>query len=197
MRHLSAVVATAVAALVLFGCSLESVSPPAPNGPAFDDRLLGTWYGIDERGKPRANAFLHFIKLKDGGGPMHMLLTETGDYGVFELHTAQLPGKRAFAMRKLHPPADPEGTRSAEYTKFTLGVYDIRGNALVIRLYAPEKLRAAIDAKSVKGTIETGNFASATLTGSPEEVTRFLSSPEADAALGEPRTLARRLPPPR
>jgi hypothetical protein len=196
MRHLHAVVATAVAAFFLFGCNLYSLSPPAPNGPAFDDRLVGTWYGLDEHGKPVANAFLHFIKPKDGG-PMHMVLTATDEYGVNELHTAQLPGKRAFAMRKLHPAADPEGTRSDEHTKFTLGVYAIRNNALVIRLYNPEKLRAAIDAKRVTGTIETGNYASATLTGSPEEVTRFLASPEADAALGEPFTLARRLRRPR
>lgn len=196
MRHLFAVVATAIAALVLSGCYVYAVSPPAPNGPAFDDRLVGTWYGLDEHGKPVADAFLHFTKPKNGG-PMHMLSTETDDYGVYELHTAQLRDKRAFAVRKLHP-IDPERTKPEnEYTKFMLGVYDLHGNALVIRVYDPEKLRAAIVAKKVKGTIDPGSFAAATLTGSPEEVTRFLGSPEADAALSEPHTLARRLRPPR
>lgn len=195
MRHLYAVIATTLAATILSSCFVYSAVPPASNGPAFDERLVGAWYGLDEKGKPVANAFLHFTKPKDGG-PMHMVSSETDDYGVSELYTAQLPGKRVFAIRKLHP-VDPAKADSGEYTKYTLGAYEIRGDALVIRVFSPDKLREAVLADKMKGTAGTGSFASVTLTGTPQEVAHALSTPEADAALGQPHTLARRLRQPR
>jgi hypothetical protein len=195
MRHLYAVIATAAAALILSGCFVYSLAPPAPSGSAIDDRLIGTWYALDEHGKPVTDGFLHFIKPKDGG-PMQMVTAAPDEYSVFELHTAQLPGKRAFAVRKLHP-IEPGKADSNEAKMFMLGTYEIKGDALAIRVYAPDKLRDAVRAGKIKGTAGTGNFASVTLTGSPQDVARALATPEADAALEEPHTLARRLPQPR
>jgi hypothetical protein len=196
MRHLYAVIVACVAAVTLSGCYVYGVVPPAPNGPAVDDRLVGTWYGLDEHGKPVRDAFLHFIKPKDGG-PMHMLSSETDNYGAFELHTGQIPGQRVFGVRKIYPP-EPAGSNIADdNTKYLLGVYDVRHDALVIRVFEPDKLRDAVNANRLRGTVGSGNFAAVTLTGSPQDISRALASPEAQAALSKPLTFARRLPHPR
>jgi hypothetical protein len=180
-----------IASFVLSGCYVYATVPPAPNGPAFDDRLVGAWFGLDEKGKPVPNAFLHFTKPKDKG-PMHMVSAETDDYDVFEVHTAQASSKRVFAVRKIAARVRAETEPDAD--KYVLGAY---GDTLVIRVFEPDKLRDAVAASRVRGTAGTGNFASVTLTGSPDEVIRFLASPEADAALSKPHPLARRLPQPR
>lgn len=196
MRHLRSVIAAFVASVMLSGCYVYSTVPPAPNGPVVDERLVGTWVGLDEKGKPVANAFLHFIIPKDDG-PFRMISSQTDDFGVFDLHTVKLPGRRAFAVRKVYPAA-PAGSKVAvDDNKYMLGVYDIRGDKLVIRILLPEKLRPFVHANKVKGIVEPGTYGDVTLTGSPDEVTRFLVSPEAEAALGETHTLARRLPPQR
>jgi hypothetical protein len=111
---------------------------------------------------------------------------------VFEVHTAQASSKRVFAVRKIAARVRAETEPDAD--KYVLGAY---GDTLVIRVFEPDKLRDAVAASRVRGTAGTGNFASVTLTGSPDEVIRFLASPEADAALSKPHPLARRLPQPR
>jgi hypothetical protein len=78
-----------------------------------------------------------------------------------------------------------------------LGVYDVQGDALVIRIFEPAKVRELVEARRVQGLAPTDAFAAVTLTGSPADVTRFLGSREAEAALSKPLALARRLPRPR
>lgn len=198
LRHLYAVIATA-ASLLLSGCYVSSLVPPATRGAPDDQRLIGTWYGLNEQGKPVTDAFLHFIKARDGA-PMLMLVTGTDEYTVYELHTAQLGANRFFAVRKMHT-RDLDAGRPAdkESKQFTLGAYDVRGDKLVMRLFNTDKLRAAVAAKRVKGELEPEGLGGGgiTLTGSPDELARFLASAEANAALEESRVLARRLPPPR
>jgi hypothetical protein len=197
LRHLYAVIATAVVSLLLSGCYVTSLVPPAKNGAPDDARLVGTWYGLDEHGKHVADAFLHFIKPKDGG-PMLMLATGTDEYTVYELHTVQLGANRFFAVRKLHTrDLDAGKAPDKESKEFTLGAYDVRRDKLVMRLFDTDKIRAAVTAKRVKGEVEKGDFGGVTLTGTPEELSRFLASAEANGALEETRVLARRLPRPR
>lgn len=197
LQQMRAVFAAIALSIMLSGCYVYAVAPPAPNGPAIDEALVGAWYGVNEKGETVPNAFLHIIKPKDGG-PMHVVATETDDHSVYELHLAQASGKRVFAVRKVYPtmPAGPNGP-SDEATKYMLGVYDTKGDALTIRVFEPEKMRDLVNARRVQGIAPTGAFASVTLTGSPADVTRFLGSREAEAALSKPLTLARRLRPPR
>jgi hypothetical protein len=129
---------------------------------------------------------------------MLMLSTATDDYTVYELHTVQLGATRFFAARKMHAPdLDAGKGANKESKEFALGAYDIRGDKLVIRLFDTDKLRTAVAARRVQGTEEKGAFGGVTLTGSPQELSRFLASAEAHAALDETRVLARRLPRPR
>jgi hypothetical protein len=195
MMILRQVLGAAFALLVLSGCYVYATVPPAPNGPAIDERLVGAWIGLDEKGKPMPNAFLHFTKPKNGG-PMHMVTTETDDFDVFELHVANAGGLRIFAVRELPTGPDP-APASPDPSKYVLGAYEIRGDALVIRVFDPTKVRPAVVERRVTGKAESGDFASVALTGSPDEITKFLATPEANAALSEPRTIARRVPHPR
>lgn len=182
--------------IALSGCYVYALAPPASSGPTIDPRLEGAWYGLDEKRKPAANAFLHFITPK-AGGPMRMVSTQTGDYGVFELHTMKIGRNQVFAIRKFDGPV-AGGAKVADSTaKYMLGAYEIRGDTLMVRVYQPESLRAAVASRTVSGVIEGTNFPSVTLNGSPQDVARFLATPQADAALGEPYPLARRLRRPR
>lgn len=197
LQQMRAVIAAIALSFTLSGCYVYAVAPPAPNGPTVDESLVGAWYGINEKGETVPNAFLHIIKPREGG-PMHVVATETDDHSVYELHIANASGKRIFAVRKVHPvrPAGPNGP-SEESTKYMLGVYDVKGDALVIRIFEPDKVRELVEARRVQGLAPTGAFAAVTLTGSPADVTRFLGSREADATLSKPLALARRLPRPR
>lgn len=195
MRHqtIRAAIITIALSITLSGCFVYTAAPPAPNGPTVDERLVGAWYGINEKGETVPNAYLHITKPKQGG-PMHVVAAETDDHSVYELHLAQAAGKRIFAVRKAHPLSTAPNGPSEESTKYMLGVYDIQGDALVIRVFEPDKVRELVEARRVQGLTPTGAFASVTLTGSPGDVTRFLGSREADAALSKPLALARRLP---
>lgn len=197
LQQMRAAIATIAMSILLSGCFVYAVAPPAPNGPTVDENLVGAWYGINEKGEVVPNAFLHIIKPKDGG-PMRLVATETDDHSVYDLHIAQASGKRIFAVRKVHPvsPAGASGP-SDESTKYMLGVYEVQRDALVIRVFDTEKMRELVEARKVQGLAPTGAFASVALTGSPADVTRFLGSREAEATLSKPLALARRLPRPR
>ncbi len=193
LQQMRAVFAAIVLSIALSGCYVYAVAPPAPNGPIVDERLIGAWYGINEKGETVPNAFLHIVKSKNGS-PMHVVAAETDDHSVYELHIANASGKRVFAVRKVHPLSTAP---SEDATKFMLGVYDVQGDALVIRIFEAAKVRELVEARRVQGLAPTDAFAAVTLTGSPADVTRFLGSREAEAALSKPLALARRLPRPR
>jgi len=188
-RHACSVVAAVVAAFALSACFTISKNAPTGAGPINDERLVGAWRGVDaDSGKEEEDAFLHFQKPSDDA-PLRLVWVEDRNYQVYEVRTMKIAGKNVFAA-KLLTPLDKSDDEIPD--GYFLGFYDFKGDDIVFQLLDADKIGKLIEKGVVKGIKPARNYDMAQLTGSPEELARFLASPEADAArIDEPARLRR------
>jgi hypothetical protein len=189
-----ALCAAVCAALVLTGCFVVSKNLPAGQA-VNDERLIGTWMAVDEGGGTADDSpFLHFQKPTDAGRPLRLVWVEDNGYQVYDLVTLRIGAKHVFAAKLTGP---EEVTAKKEMpTGYYLGFYEVTGTEAVFQLLDSEKIGALIGKGAVKGIKPPRKYDFATLTGSPQELARFLASPQADAARVEDATRLRRVHPP-
>lgn len=184
------VLAATLAALVLSGCFVISQNLPTGTGPIADPRLVGAWRGLDADDGKDAEAFLHFLK-PDRDEPLELVWVEDRNYQLYEVHTMVIGAKNVFAAKLLGPPeALKDGDIPAGYY---LGFYEfVSPDKMTFALLDSEKVGELIAKGRLKGARKPGKWEMATLTGSPAELTRFLASPEAQAArMSDPATIRR------
>ena len=184
-----ALVLVAFAAIALSGCFVVSKNLPAGKEQT-DERLVGAWRGFDKDDQKDADAFLHFLE-PDNEEPLKLVWVEGRNYQVYEVHTFEIGGKNVFASKLLTPmkegdDAMPEG--------FFLGFYELKGDdELVFTPLDADKVNDLIKAGKLKGIGAKAKYDFVTLTGSPAELAKFLTSPEAEAAKIDDPAVLRRL----
>lgn len=169
---------SAVAAVVLSGCFVVSTNMPAGNS-APDERLIGSWRGLDADGNEPADAFLHFQR-QGPDVPLRLVWVEDTNYVIYEVTTIKIGAKNVFAAKIVGPAeAMKDETPKGHY----LGFYAFKTpDEIVFNLLDAEKVGELIAKGRLKGTRKPGKYEIATLTGSPDELARFLASADADAA---------------
>jgi len=190
-RRACSVAAIFCAALILSGCYVISNNVPAGSGPINDDRLVGTWQGLDSDDGEPDDVYLHFQK-PEPDKPLRIVWVEDKEYQIYELSTMAIGRKNAFAAKLIGPKEAKDKDMPDGYF---LGFYEFKGNEAVFRLLDSQKVGELIGRGVVKGIKPPGKYDFATLTGSPDELARFLASPEAAAALVEEPARLRRLTP--
>ena len=188
-RRACSVVAALAAALVLSACFTVSKNAPTGAGPINDERLVGAWQGVDaDTGETAEDAFLHFQKPSDDA-PLRLVWVEDRSYQVYEVRTMKIGGKNVFAAKILTPFEKTDGEIPDGYFR---GFYDFRGSDVVFQMLDADKIGKLIEKGVVKGIKPPRTYDMATLTGSPQELARFLASPDADAArVDEPARIRR------
>ena len=177
------------AALLVSGCFVVSKHLPAGTGVINDDRLVGNWRGFDTGSGKEEDAYLHFQK-PDPDKPLRLVWVEDSKYLVYEVVTTHIGSKDVFAAKLIAP---QQAKKERTPHGYFVGFYEVTGNEVVFHLLDAEKISALITQGKLKGTPGKKKYDFATLSGSPVELARFLSSPEAWTARAEPARL-RRLP---
>jgi hypothetical protein len=178
-----------IAAVVLSGCFVVSTNIPAGAGPEGDERLIGAWQGLDSDDKQPADAFLHFQQ-QSPDGPLRLVWVEDKQYQIYEVTTRKIGTKNVFAVMLTGP---DEAMKDEGPKGYFLGFYTFKTpDEVMFQLLDAEKVGDLIARGKLKGTRKPGKYEMATLTGSPDELARFLASPEADAArVSDPATIRR------
>lgn len=189
IRHAFAVAASIVAAVFLTGCFVVAKNAPAGSGPINDQRLVGTWRGIDSDGKEDNETFMHFLR-KDEKKPLQLVWVDDDTYRVIEFTTMRIGNKNVFSA-KIEQPAEmlKEDEIPAGYY---LGFYEVNGNEMSFNLLDAKKVASLIEKGAVKGIKPAKEYGITVLNGSSADITKFMASPEATAAaLDEPAKLRR------
>ena len=178
-RALSALAAIC-AAFILSGCFVISTNLPA--GTRVDDeKLVGTWQAWDAGDKKPADAFLHFQKDEEHKS-LRLIWVEDKGYQVYDVTTLRIGNKNVFAAMIVEPKV--KAKEDGIPLGYHLGFYEMSADASEITFWLldAEKVADLISKGVVKGKKPPGKYDFATLTGSPDELARFLASPQADAA---------------
>lgn len=180
LRRALTALAAISAALILSGCFVIATNLPAGT-PVDNDRLVGTWQGWDATDNKPADAFLHFQK-DDESKSLRLIWVEDKGYQVYDVTTLRVGAKNVFAAMIVEPKA--KAKEDGIPLGYHLGFYEMSadGNEVTFWLLEAEKIGELISKGKVKGKKPPGKYDFATLTGSPDELARFLASPEADAA---------------
>ena len=193
-RRACSVAAAVLAAFVLTGCFVVSKNMPAGMDTKVDERLIGTWQGIDADGKEPDDVFLHFQKPEENA-PLRLIWVEDRNYQVYEVTTGRAGNKNVFAAKIIHPL--DKAAEDKLPLGYYLGFYEVAANGtdITFRLLEAEKVGALIKKGVLKGNAPARKYDMAELTGSPAEIAKFLASPDAAAAVSDEPAHLRRLPP--
>jgi hypothetical protein len=176
---------------VLSGCFVASTNAPVGSGPINDERLVGAWRGFDADDKKDAEAFLHFLR-PDPDKPLRLVWVESNKFQVYELRTMVIGGRNVFAATIVEPKIEAE--KDGMPLGYYIGFYEFRTpNDVLFHLLDAKKVGALIDSGKLKGIKPARQYDMTTLTGSPAELSKFLASPEAQAARVEDPAHIRRI----
>jgi hypothetical protein len=191
IRHALSVCALLGAALLLSGCFVISKELPKGAGAAIDERLVGAWQGLDSSDGEPDDVYLHFLE-PEPGKPLRLVWVEGKSFQVYEMRTGTAGARTYFAATLIQPvhTAD-EDIPKGHY----LGFYEVTGDEAVFHLLDSKKTGALIKRGVVKGSEPPRTYDMATLSGSPEDVAKFLASPDAYAARSDEPARMRRLSP--
>lgn len=189
IRHAFAVAAIFCAAVFLSGCFVVAKNAPTGSGPINDERLVGTWRGLDSDGKEDDETFMHFLR-RDEKKPLQLVWVDDDTYRVIEFTTMRLGNKNVFSA-KVEAPLEmlKEDDFPAGYY---LGFYEVNGDEMSFNMLDSKKVAALIEKGVVKGVKPSKEYGITVLNGSSADVSRFMASPEAaSAVLDEPARLRR------
>lgn len=191
LRRAGALAALLIAAVVLSGCFVVSTNAPVGSGPINDERLVGAWRGFDADGKKDAEAFLHFLR-PDPDKPLSLVWVEGNKFQVYELRTTAIGSRSVFAATIVEPKM--EAQKDGMPLGYYIGFYEFKTpNHVLFHMLDAKKVGALIDSGKLKGIKPARQYDMTTLSGSPAELSKFLASPEAQAARVEDPAHIRRI----
>lgn len=183
--------AVACVAFVLSGCFV--VASNVPSGKRVDDdRLVGAWQGYDKDDKKPADAFLHVQKNEEDKN-LRLIWVEDKGYQVYAVTTLRIGDKNVFAAEIVEPKQKAKDDDIP--LGYHIGFYEMnsKGDELTFWLLDAEKVGEMIAKGKVKGKKPGSKYDFATLTGSPDELAKFLASRDADAARIKDPAVIRRI----
>lgn len=179
--RLAAVLACAI---LLTGCLPVTSKTPVgtTTGLAPDTALYGTWKGHSPEADNQDDGFFHFMKAEDGSTTVAVVLARgSADDGwtIFRAHTAKL-GQHRFinAVETFDKDAPAEGRLANANIPL---LYAVHGPTLTISLLDEDKVKEAIKAGKLEGTIEPGNNGDVVITADAQALDAFMARPEAAA----------------
>ena len=182
MKRIYAALAIA-AALLLAGClpvtSKTSVGTTA--GLGADEALTGTWVGHSQDEKEKGVAYFHFLKGKSGT-LMALMVFAAGDsddeWTAFNLRTASL-GKNHFinAVETFNDNKPTEG--NLKDANIPLLYSFGKHHTLTLYLLDEDKVKEAIKAGKIAGTVEPGDSGDVQITADAAALDAFFATPEA------------------
>ncbi len=189
MRLLRAALAIAVTFLAAGCLPVTSKTPVGTTvGLGADEALLGTWIGRsedqeDKDQKDKGVAYLHFVQSKDAGtiSALWVSVAESkGDSGwmSFTVSTAKLGDNRY--MNAVQTGEDGKPVDGAlKDASFPLLYSFGKHHRLTLYLLDEDKVKEAIQAGKIAGTIESGNFGDVKITADAAALDAFMAKPEA------------------
>jgi hypothetical protein len=191
LRRLSALSLLVFAALALSGCFVVATNVPAGSGPINDERLEGTWRGLNAQDGKDSDAFLTFQRV-DEKRPLRLVWVEGKDLQIYDVITRRVGTRDVFAATLTGPAEQLAKMKPDEPRGYFIGFYEVNGDKATFHLLEAKKIGDLITKGKLKGVGPKGQYDSATLTGSPAELSAFLASPDGQAAqAAEPATLRR------
>jgi hypothetical protein len=191
MKRLYAALAIA-AALLLAGCLPVTSKTPVGTtaGLGADEALYGTWIGHsedqpdkDKDRKEKSVLYLHFLKGKDASATSVLWVT-TGsgknDNGwmSFTINTAKVGANRymnALWISEDGKPVENESKNAVIPLLYKFGSH----HKLTLYLLDEDKVKEAIKAGKIAGTVEPGNFGDVKITADAPVLDAFFATPEA------------------
>jgi hypothetical protein len=178
------------AALFLGGCFVTSNQKPLQIGPVNDETLVGDWRAVDTDSGKLLNSFIH-IQKSEQGAPLRVVYVEDDDYAIYEMTTTRAGSRKVFALKAMNPDKAREEIGSG----FLLGYYELAGEELQFHMLDAETVSALIQAGRISGIPAKRDYERAQLTGTPEDITRFLASDEGWKGRVEEASRMRRMRP--
>lgn len=181
MRFLRTLAAMA-ALLLLTGCLPVLTQTPVGTtaGLANDPALYGVWKGKNPDDKDQRDAMFHFMRAKDGGFDIVVVMAEGGaDDGWTALTgTSSKLGQNHFLnVVMTYDKAGPVEGRLKGATIALL--YRVEGRTLTLYQMSETAAKAAIKSGQIQGTIAPGDDGDVTITAGAQELDAFLAKPEA------------------
>ena len=186
--------------LLLAGCLPVTSKVPVGTtaGLGADPALLGTWTGRaedqpdqDKNDKDKGTLYIHFLPAKSPDGPAIngvWVVTKNGkndgELNIYVLRTAKLGDNNFIDVVKFtnsdtqtKPGAAPDNGLNGGFIPllYTIGKH----RTLSLYLLDEDKVKAAITAGKIAGTVETGNFGDVTITADAHALDAFMATPEA------------------
>lgn len=176
-----------VVGLGLSGCVAVKEPIGTSVGYVNDPALEGLWIGRPDEKKPVG--FYHVILNDNHTMTVIGISPRAGDdkasWGVLELTTVVLGGHHYLNAREISENGgDPE--KSDDRAAFYPLLYTVRGDTLALFTFDPDKVKAAIQAGHIEGTIThnkigTGSFDSVAITADGAHLDALLKAPDASA----------------
>jgi hypothetical protein len=175
-------VAALAAAVMLAGCLPVTTKTPVGTTAGFknDAALYGTWKGQDSNGRDQRNAFLHFLKGRDGAMTAALILAagnNDDEWEIYNLHLTRLGANTymnaVMAISNATPPDDKLKNANIPL------LYTIKGKTLTLYLLDEDKAKASITAGTIKGTIAPGTSGDVIITADAKDLDAFMARPEA------------------
>lgn len=168
--------------VMLAGCLPVTTKTPVgtTTGLGSDAALYGTWKGRNFDDKNAKDAYLHFMKGKDGAITALLAYArgESDDgWTVLKLHTAKLGDHRYMNAVETF---DGDAPATDEYKNANIPLlYTIKGRTLTLYLFDEAKVKEAIKAGEIAGTVAQGDYGDVTLTADAAALDAWLARPEA------------------
>ncbi len=169
-----------LAAVILAGCLPVTSKKPVGTTAGFktDPALFGTWKGHSGDEQDQRDAFFHFLKNKDGltAAVVEASGENDDEWTIYDVHTAVLGDHRYLnAIVVMSNGQTPEDKLKGANIPL---LYVIKGRTLTLYLFDEEKVKAAITAGAIKGTIEPGDNGDVAITADASELDAFMAKPE-------------------
>jgi hypothetical protein len=179
---------TAAAMLLLAACYPPTTTHPVGTtvGLSNDPALSGLWRGKMHNDESH-DVYFHFLPQSDGTVTVVMVQSGSepdGDWSVASITTAMFGANRFMNARLLYSGGSAEDP-DAQQGNVPL-LYRMDGpNRISLFLMDEDAAKAAIQARDVAGTVESGQFGDATITAAPKDLDAFMASKKGVALFGE------------
>ncbi len=165
LKSVSKVFVILALAALLSGCLVTFTNPlPSSQPTGRDDRLFGTWEGLDQEGN-------HALVRFEGGSNRETKVTLPGASGFrnvdFRMVTTKIEGCDYMVLTLAGSGNDKE---------HIIAKYVVKDGELMICILDVQKVRAAIAKGNLKGEVGQSLESGATITASPIEILAFLRS---------------------
>ncbi|MGC9954162.1 MAG: hypothetical protein ABSD21_07775 [Rhizomicrobium sp.] len=168
--------------LLLAGCLPVTSKTPVGTtaGLGADEALYGTWKGHGQGEK--VDTYFHFLPGKDGTVSVIFVTpknaADNGGWSYLTLSTAKLERNRYMNAVQVSTdglPADESLKDSSVPILYRFG----KNHRLTLYLLDEDKVKEAIQAGKIAGTVEPGNFGDVKITADAAALDAFMATPEA------------------